>query len=179
MLGELGVIVYPRNGAGAGRGLIPAGPHMGSRARQLEGVRLFKGACEMKREPKPYTTRKRPESTVSHAAIQDWIRRAMPGLQPILKQLDDSILGSIPGVEHALKWKRAFYGLPETGWIIEIVPYDVSVNVIFLGGAEFESPPPLGSTDRSRYAKVTTLQEAQGPEMHKWIEQARRVKGWK
>jgi hypothetical protein len=27
--------------------------------------------------------------------------------------------------------------------------------------------------------KVTTLEEAQGPEMHKWIEQAGRVPGWK
>jgi hypothetical protein len=37
---------------------------------------------------------------------------------------------------HAVKWKRAFYGLPGLGWIIEIAPYDVSVNVFFLGGAD-------------------------------------------
>jgi hypothetical protein len=27
--------------------------------------------------------------------------------------------------------------------------YDVSVNIVFLGGADFESPPPLGTTARS------------------------------
>ena len=69
--------------------------------------------------------------------------------------------------------------MPELGWIIEIVAYDVSVNVVFLGGAEFDSPPPLGDTDRSRYAKVRTLEDVQRREMHEWIEQAGRVTGWK
>jgi hypothetical protein len=68
--------------------------------------------------------------------------------------------------------------LPKLGWIIEMVAYDVSVNVVFFGGAEFD-PPPLGTTDRSRYVKVKTLEEAQGPEMLEWIEQAGRVQGWK
>jgi hypothetical protein len=53
------------------------------------------------------------------------------------------------------------------------------VNVVFFGGAEFDPPPPLGTTERTRYVKVKTLEEAQGPEMHKWIEQAGRVSGWK
>jgi hypothetical protein len=43
----------------------------------------------------------------------------------------------------------------------------------------FDRPPPLGDTDRSRYVKLTTLEEAQGREMHKWIKQAGRVTGWK
>jgi hypothetical protein len=48
-----------------------------------------------------------------------------------------------------------------------------------VGGADFDRPPPLGDTDRSRYVKLTTLEEAQGREMHKWIKQAGRVTGWK
>jgi hypothetical protein len=52
------------------------------------------------------------------------------------------------------------------------------VNVVFLGGADFDSPPPLGTTDRTRYIKVTTLEEAQRPELHKWIEEASRTPGW-
>ena len=68
--------------------------------------------------------------------------------------------------------------MPELGWIIEIAAYDVSVNVVFFGGAEFDPPPTLGS-NRIRYVKVTTLEEAQAPEMLNWIEQAGRVPGWK
>jgi hypothetical protein len=53
------------------------------------------------------------------------------------------------------------------------------VNVVFLGGADFDPPPPLGTTDRTRYVKVTTLEEGQRPELHEWMEQAGRTPGWK
>lgn len=102
----------------------------------------------------------------------------MPDLQPIVKRLDKAIRATVPGLSYAVKWKRAYYGLPELGWIIEIAAYDVSVNVLFLGGAGFESPPPLGTTDRTRYIKVTSLEDVERPELQKWIEQAGRTPGW-
>jgi hypothetical protein len=128
---------------------------------------------------KPNAARKPPVPTDSHAEIDDWIRRVMPDLHPIVKRLDALIRETIPGLQYAIKWKKAYYGRPELGWIIEIVPYDVSVNVAFFGGADFDPPPPLGDTDRSRYVKVMTLDEAQRPEMSTWIEQAGRVPGWR
>jgi hypothetical protein len=122
--------------------------------------------------------RKPPVPTDSHAEIEGWIRSVMPGLHPIVQHLDELIRETIPGLHYALKWKKAYYGLPERGWVIELVAYDVSVNVVFLGGAEFDPPPPLGTTDRSRYVKLTTLEEAKAPEVHRWIEDAGRVRGW-
>ena len=133
----------------------------------------------MPKTRKPNTTRKPPEPSDSHAEIEDWIRRVMPVLHPIVKRVDELVRVAIDGLQYAVKWKKAYYGLPELGWVIEMVAYDVSVNVVFLGGADFDPPPPLGDTDRSRYVKVTTLEETQEPEMHKWIEQAGRVPGWK
>lgn len=127
----------------------------------------------------PDTTRKPPQPSESHDEIEDWIRRVMPDLHPIVERLDEMIREAIPGLHYAVKWKKAHYGLPELGWVIEMVAYDVSVNVVFFGGAEFDSPPPLGTTGRTRYVKVKTLEEAQGPEMHGWIEQAARVPGWR
>jgi hypothetical protein len=125
------------------------------------------------------TTRQPPVPSESHAEVEEWMRRrVMPDLQPIVQALDASIRDANPGVHYAIKWKRAYYGLPELGWIIEVVPYDVSVNVVFLGGADFDDPPPLGTTDRSRYIKVTTPEEALGPEMRRWVEQAQRAPGW-
>lgn len=114
----------------------------------------------------------------NHAEIKDWIQRVMPDLHPIVKRLDELIRETIDGLQYAVKWKRAFYGLPELGWVIELVAYDVSVNVVFFGGADFDPPPPLGSPGRDRYMKVKTLHEAQAPEMHEWIAQASRVPGW-
>jgi hypothetical protein len=132
----------------------------------------------MPKSRKPNATRKPPDPSTSHAEIEDWMRSVMPDLQPIVQSLDQLIRSTIPELQFALKWKQAFYGLAETGWIIQMVAYDVSVNVVFLGGADFASPPPLGETDRSRYVKVTTLEEAQRPEMREWVEQAADIAGW-
>ena len=132
----------------------------------------------MKRSPKPYTTRKPPVPSDGHAEIEDWMRRVMPDLNPMVEQLDRQIREMIPGLQCAIKWNKAYYGLPDLGWIIEMAAYDVSVNVVFPGGADFDAPPPLGDTDRSRYVTLKTLEETQAPEIGQWIEQAGRVPGW-
>ena len=106
------------------------------------------------------------------------MRRVMPDLNPVVKYLDELIRETVPGLHYALKWKKAYYGVPKHGWIIELVAYDVSVNVVFLGGAAFDSPPPLGSGE-SRYVKLKTLEEAQDPALRKWIKQAGSTAGWK
>lgn len=123
--------------------------------------------------------RKPPEPSADHSDIDGWLRRLMPDLQPIVKRLDESIRATVPGLRYAVKWKRAYYGVSDHGWIIEIAPYDVSVNVVFLGGADLAPPPPLGTIGRTRYVKVTTLEEVQRPELSMWIEQAGRTPGWK
>jgi hypothetical protein len=123
--------------------------------------------------------RKPPEPSADHSDIEEWCRHLMPDLQPIVQELDELIRATVPDPDYAVNRKRGYYGLPGLGWIIEIAAYDVSVNVLFLGGADFESPPPLGTTDRTRYIKVTSLEEAQTPELQKWIEQAGRTPGWK
>ncbi len=132
----------------------------------------------MPKSIQPNSTRRPPEPSDSHADIDVWMRRVMPELHPIVTRLDETIRDAIPGLHFAVKWKKAYYGLPKVGWIIEMVAYDVSVNVVFFGGADFDTPPPLGTTDRSRYIKVKTLIEAEAPEIRTWIEQAGRVPGW-
>jgi hypothetical protein len=133
----------------------------------------------MAKAPKPVTTRKPPEPSDDHAVIEEWIRNAMPALQPILESLDKLIRETHSGLQYAIKWKKAYYGLPEQGWIIEVVAYDVSVNVVFFGGADFDTPPPLGETVRSRYVKLTSQEEVDRPELRDWIAQAGRVPGWR
>jgi hypothetical protein len=128
---------------------------------------------------KTRAAKKAPEATVSHVAIEDWIRRVMPDLHPIVKRMDELICKTIPGLQYAVKWKQAYYGLPQQGWIIEMVAYDVSVNVVFFGGADFDPPPPLGDRGRSRYVKLKSLEETQEPLVRKWIDEAGGVRGWK
>jgi hypothetical protein len=128
---------------------------------------------------KPLSAKKAPEPAAGHTVIEDWMQRLMPGLQPLVKLLDESIRRTVPGLQYGVKWKRAYYGLPEVGWIIELAAYDVSVNLVFFGGAAFNPPPPLGSDERSRYVKLRTLEEARAPRIGDWIHQATRVQGWK
>jgi hypothetical protein len=123
--------------------------------------------------------RKPPEPSAGHSDIDEWFGLLVPYLQPIVKGLDESIRATVLGLHFAVKWKRAFYGLPGLGWIIEIAPYDVSVNVVFLSGADFDPPPPFGTTGRTRYVKITTQDEGQRPELHEWIKQAGLLPGWK
>jgi hypothetical protein len=105
----------------------------------------------MPKQIKGNASRKPPETSANHSEIDAWLRRQMPHQQPIVQELDETIRAAIPGLHYAVKWKRPYYGLPELGWIIQLAAYDVSVNVVFLGGADFDSPPPLGTTDRTRY----------------------------
>jgi hypothetical protein len=133
----------------------------------------------MAMQRKPSSARKPPLPADGHGDIEHWITRVMPDLHAIVAALDGQIRELIPGLQYAVKWKRPFYGLPELGWIVELAAYDVSVNVVFFGGADFEPPPPLGDTDRSRYVKVRTIEEARSAELAGWIEQAARVPGWK
>ncbi len=125
----------------------------------------------MRRENRQLPRRTTPASTIGSGA-------RCRICSPFVRRLDESIRATIPGLHYAVKWKRPYYGLPELGWIIELAAYDVSANVVFLGGADFDFPPPLGTTDRTRYIKVTTLDEAQRPELHSWIEEASRTPGW-
>ncbi|HEX6590068.1 MAG TPA: DUF1801 domain-containing protein [Longimicrobiales bacterium] len=132
----------------------------------------------MPKAPKVSTSRKPPEPADSHAPIDELIRRVMPDLNPIVVRIDELIRSIIPDAQYAVKWKKAYYGLPKRGWVIELVSYDVSVNVVFLAGGDFDSPPPLGE-GRGRYVKVKSLDDVETPEMRAWIEQAARVDGWK
>jgi hypothetical protein len=133
----------------------------------------------MPKEIKGNASRKPPEASSSHADIDEWFRRQMPHLLPIVQRLDELIRATIPGLHYAVKWKRSHYGLAELGWIIELAAYDVSANVVFFGGADFDSPPPLGTVDRTRYVKVTTMEDVERPELREWIQEASRTPGWR
>ena len=131
----------------------------------------------MPKAPKSNSRRKAPSPSDSHDEIRDWIRRTMPDLNPIVSYLDGLIRETVPDAQFAVKWKKAYYGRPDRGWIIELVSYDVSVNIVFLRGENFDTPPPEGSGE-SRYIKIRSLEEAQQPEIRGWIEEAARRLGW-
>jgi len=68
----------------------------------------------MPKEIKGNASRKPPERSGNHSDVDDWLRRQMPHLQPIVQELDASIRATIPGLHYAVTWKRPYYGLPGT-----------------------------------------------------------------
>jgi hypothetical protein len=133
----------------------------------------------MPKEIKGNAGRKPPDPSASHDDIEVWLRRQMPDLQSIVRHLDEEIRATLADLQFAVSRKRAYYGRSELGWIIEVVAYDVSVNVVFLGGADFSPPPPLGTTDRTRYVNVTSVADAQQVQIREWIRQAGLIRGWR
>lgn len=129
------------------------------------------------KEIKGTSSRKPPATSQNHDEIAAWLPRVMPEVQPIVAELDATIRRTIPELTYAVKWQKAYYGLAELGWIIELAAYHVSANIVFLGGADFDDPPALGS-GRSRYVKIRSLEEARAPEIVRWIEESSRVPGW-
>jgi hypothetical protein len=130
----------------------------------------------MPKSPTGPSNRKPPEPSTDHAAIAGWLKHVMPDLQPIVTCLDELIRDTIPALQFAVKWKKAYYGLERKGWLVEMVAYDVSVNLVFFAGAKFDPPPPQG--EGSRYVKIRSIEEARAPQVRAWIEQAARHPGW-
>jgi hypothetical protein len=108
----------------------------------------------MKKVRKPLSTKKPPLPSDDHKIIEEWMsNRIMPGMQPMIKKIDSLIKEIIPDLQYAIKWGYAYYGSPELGWVIEVEAFDVSANIVFLSGAQFDPQPPLGDGNESRYVK--------------------------
>jgi hypothetical protein len=122
--------------------------------------------------------RKPPEPSSDHGPIDVWCGEVQPLMQPVVRALDEMICATVPDLQFAVKFHRAFYGLPQLGWVIEVAPYFRSANVLFLGGADLDPPPPLGTTGRTRYLKVTSADDADRADLRAWVDLSSRVPGW-
>ncbi|TLM76868.1 DUF1801 domain-containing protein [Microbulbifer harenosus] len=125
---------------------------------------------------KPLSAKKPPVPDDNHEIIGEWIANTKPALNPVASRLDKVIRQELKDPRYAIKWGKAYYGSTQFGWCIELVAYDVSVNVVFLNGSQLDNPPELG--DETRYVKVRTLEEAQSTQVLEWIKQSCRMSGW-
>lgn len=133
----------------------------------------------MPKERKAEHRGKPPLPSARHEVIDEWIAGGiMPAVAPLVVAVDKLIRSTIPDLLYAIKWTNAHYGLTELGWIIELAAFHKSINVVFFGGADFDPPPPLGETGRSRYVKLRSVDEVSSVELSAWVEQAGRIPGW-
>ncbi len=125
---------------------------------------------------KPLSSKKPPAPNEDHQLIEDWIANAKPALNPVVSELDRLILQELGSPRFAIKWGKAYYGSEGFGWCIELVAYDVSVNIVFLNGSRLKNPPELG--DETRYVKIRDIAEARSPQVADWIRQSCKTPGW-
>ena len=128
------------------------------------------------KDHKPLSSKKPPVPDENHGPIETWIANAKPALNPIVSELDRLIRDNLNNPRYAIKWGKAYYGTPDYGWCIELVAYDISVNLVFLNGSQLSQPPELG--DESRYVKIKSLEELQSAQLQGWIKEACSLPGW-
>jgi len=125
---------------------------------------------------KPLSSKKPPEPDEDHRPIEEWIADVKPSLNPIVSELDKVILKELKNPRYAVKWGKAYYGSAKFGWCIELVAYDVSVNIVFLNGSQLSQPPKLGG--ETRYVKIRDIEEAKSSQVFEWIKQSCQMLGW-
>ncbi len=125
---------------------------------------------------KPLSSKKPPQPNENYKLIADWIADTKPSLNPIVTKLDELIREQITEPRYSIKWGKAFYGSPKHGWCIEVVVYNVSVNVVFLNGSKLNSPSELGG--EARYVKISEASEVEAAQLHTWVRQSCNSAGW-
>ena len=134
----------------------------------------------MEKQRQPLSTKKPPIPFSDHQIIEDWMaNRIMPGIHPLIKEIDNLILASVPELHFAIKWGNAYYGTRALGWIIEVAAYDVSANVVFLSGVTFDPQPPMGTGAQTRYIKLRSVAELRESPLMDFVTQAAKTVGWK
>jgi hypothetical protein len=133
----------------------------------------------MSKQRKPLSAKKPPLPNNNHELIEEWMNsNVMPAMQDLVKEVDALIRSKIPNLHFAIKWGYAYYGTEELGWLIELTPFAVSTNVVFLNSADFDPKPPLGE-GQTRYVKLKHKNELLGMEVDDFMEQAGKTEGWK
>ncbi|WP_420426817.1 hypothetical protein [Algiphilus sp.] len=127
-------------------------------------------------EPEAVVFEKPPKPIEDHQLIEEWIANAKPALNSIVSELDRLILQELRNPRFAIKWGKAYYGSEDFGWCIELVAYDVSVNIVFINGSQLKGPPELG--DETRYVKIRNIEEAKSGQVTEWVKQSCQMPGW-
>ena len=122
--------------------------------------------------------RKPPEPSADQADIEDWCRRLVPDLQPIVTHLHETDPSDDPGPRVRPQAEQAVLraGRARLDHRNSRLPRLRECPV--LRRRRLRVRAPLGTTDRTRYVKVTSLEEAERPELLQWIEEAGRTPGW-
>ena len=109
-------------------------------------------------------------------AVEAWLTRVKPELQPIAYRLDELIMEAMPDAVCAIKWNSAFYGLKGQGWITSLNSFKAHVKLIFFDGSALK--PMLPSGKDNTYIDYRALEDLDEKQVKAWLKQAKKLPGW-
>ncbi|WP_395343799.1 DUF1801 domain-containing protein [Ningiella sp. W23] len=125
---------------------------------------------------KPLSTKKPPVPNEDIAVFDEWFEDLRPKIAPIVRELHALVQKHLPNPQFAVKWGNAFYGSKEHGWVIQLSPYNVSVNIVFLNSQHLLNPPEMGG--ETRYVKLASIAEVNNEQLATWVKESCHTKGW-
>ena len=110
------------------------------------------------------------------AAIEAWLDRVKPELQPLARRIDRLIMKAMPGAVCAVKWRAPFYGLPGQGWIAAINSFKAHVKLLFFAGRALKPMLPEGKNHNA--IDFRSEDELDEKKIKAWLQQAKKLPGW-
>ena len=142
------------------------------RSSKLEAAAL-RGAKES-----PSSRPRRMEMADGHSAIELWLGRVRPELQPLVLRLDRLILETMPVVVCAIKWGVPFYGLRDHGWIAAINSFKAHVKLLFFAGSVLKPMLPAGKEHKAIDFHSDEELDQNEKQVKVWLQQAKKLPGW-
>lgn len=114
-----------------------------------------------------------------HPAIEEWMERVKPELQPLVRRLDRLILEAMPDAVCAVKWGVPFYGLAGQGWITAINSFKAHVKLLFFKGGDLKPVLPAGKKHNAIDFHSDEELDENEKQVKAWLRQAKKLPGWK
>ncbi|MBK7382438.1 MAG: DUF1801 domain-containing protein [Flavobacteriales bacterium] len=109
-------------------------------------------------------------------AVEAWLTRVKPELQPIAYRIDALIQEALPNVVCAVKWNVPFYGSRGHGWIASINSFNAHVKLLFFDGPKLTPTLPVGKGNNA--IDYRSLEELNEKQVKAWLKQAKQLPGW-
>lgn len=118
------------------------------------------------------------KAAVGDQPVFDYIASLPEPQRGILQAIDDLAARTLPGLERAVKWGMAYYGIGD-GWCFSAGAFAGHVKLMFINGATVLDPvppvTPVAMGRATRGVELATLGELDEPRIAEWMRQVTAV----
>ncbi|MGE3192688.1 MAG: DUF1801 domain-containing protein [Microbacteriaceae bacterium] len=120
------------------------------------------------------------KAAVGDQPVFDYIASLPEPQRGILQAIDDLAARTLPGLERAVKWGMAYYGVGD-GWCFSAGAFAGHVKLMFINGATVLDPvppvTPVAMGKATRGVELARLDELDEPRIAEWMRQVTAVPG--